>query len=375
MIKLLFFMERLSFNGAIGGAEKVLCTLVNHMDKEQFDITVSTVFPDEASEMLASHIAYRPMFSRKTKLNQYRYRVEAALGVSHSMHLKGNYDIEAAYLEYGPTKVIASSRNKKAKKLAWVHCDFETAIQDKERFRIGSGKYYDAMNRVICVSEKTRDSFLDIFGMDRDAVVLHNVIDDQEIREKAQQPLPESAQKKKLTLLMVGRFFPQKNYPRLLKAAKRLRDEKFDFDLWIVGDGVDRPLLEGYIQDNYLEDTVTLWGFQKNPYPFMQAADLLVCSSNFEGYSTFVTEGIILKKPILTTDCSGMRELLGDSECGVIVPNDDEAFFNGLRDILSNAEEKLPALTAAVEKRSNDFKMEKLVKDTEDFFRDLLTGN
>jgi hypothetical protein len=46
MIKILFFIEKFSYNGSIGGAEKVLITLVNNMDPGKYDITVQTVFPD-----------------------------------------------------------------------------------------------------------------------------------------------------------------------------------------------------------------------------------------------------------------------------------------------------------------------------------------
>ena len=42
MIKVLFHIDTL----VGGGAEKVLCNLVNHMDQSKFDITIQTVFPD-----------------------------------------------------------------------------------------------------------------------------------------------------------------------------------------------------------------------------------------------------------------------------------------------------------------------------------------
>ena len=55
MIKILFFIETL--NG--GGAEKVLQNLVNAMDKSEFDITVQTLYPDEAAKNLADEIKYK----------------------------------------------------------------------------------------------------------------------------------------------------------------------------------------------------------------------------------------------------------------------------------------------------------------------------
>lgn len=113
-------------------------------------------------------------------------------------------------------------------------------------------------------------------------------------------------------------------------------EDGLDHDLWIVGDGEERSLLEAYIHENHLEASAKLLGFRENPYNLMYAADILVCSSIFEGFSTFVTEGLILGKPIITTDVSGMHELLGDSEYGLITANDDEAFYEGVKRMLTS---------------------------------------
>ena len=59
MIKILFYIEKLAYQGSIGGAEKVLLTLVNNMDPRQFDITVQTLYPDEYARLLAAHIHYQ----------------------------------------------------------------------------------------------------------------------------------------------------------------------------------------------------------------------------------------------------------------------------------------------------------------------------
>ena len=115
MIKILFFIDTTL---ASGGAEKVLRELVNNMDQSRFDITVHTLWKEDAEKYLAPGIRYRYMFDRKTPWNARRFRIESALGLTHRMHLADDYDIEVAYLEYGPTKVLAGSANKKAKKVA-----------------------------------------------------------------------------------------------------------------------------------------------------------------------------------------------------------------------------------------------------------------
>ena len=336
MRKLLFHIDTL----VGGGAEKVLCNLVNHMDITKFDITVQTVFPENSSQYLARGIKYKSIYPSDNHLYRMIYRFEAALGVVYLFHMKDDYDVEIAYLEFGPTKVIASSTNKKATKIAWIHCDFEIAIKDKQQFIKKAQKWYNKYDKVVCVSEKCRKSYVSMFGNEPKAVVLHNVIDERETIEKAKCPLPDNMQKNGLTLCTVGRLSSPKNYLRLLKAAFRLHEEGAVFTLWFVGDGEQRELLQKYINDNNMSSYVRMFGFQTNPYPFMKAADLLVCSSDYEGFSTFATEAVVLNKWFLTTDCSGMHEILDDYPYGIITQNDDEAFFNGLKNWLQENNNK-----------------------------------
>lgn len=119
VINILFFIESLSG----GGAEKVLRNLVNAMDQTKFCITVQTLYPDDAGKYLAPGIRYRYCYPAKNRINELRMRAEAAAGLTYPLHIKGDYDIEVAYLECGSTKIVASSTNQKALKLAWVHCD------------------------------------------------------------------------------------------------------------------------------------------------------------------------------------------------------------------------------------------------------------
>lgn len=368
MIKILFHIDTLSG----GGAEKVLCNLVNHMDQSKFDITVQTLFPEKSNQYLVDSIKYKAVYHSNNKFYKYIYRLEAALGLVYRLHMKDVYDIEIAYLEFGPTKVIASSTNKKAKKIAWVHCDFEIAIKDKEAFIAKASKQYKKYDRIVCVSEKCKESFVSMFGNQPEVEVVHNVIDDEEILEKARQSLPSGVKKRKFTLCTLGRFSPQKNYIRLLKTAYQLHEEGYDFDLWVLGDGEQRPLIEGFINEHHMDPYVTLFGFQKNPYPFIKEADWLVCSSNFEGFSTFISEGLILGKPIITTDCSGMRDLLENSEYGIVVPNDDEEFYNGLKSVFSLNEDQLQAFAEKSRLRGKMFSTDSLVKNIEMYFETIL---
>ncbi len=367
MIKILFFIENLMG----GGAEKVLCSLVNAMDRSRFDITVQTLWKENPDRFLAPGIRYRYCYGEKNARTNYRSRIEAALGLTYRLHIRDDYDIEVAYLECGTTKIMAASTNKRAKKVAWVHCDLKKKMKEPAAFVRKAEKWYDRFDRIVCVSENVRQSFEELFDCKGKTTVIYNTVDDASIRRKAEAAMPERTEKRRLTAVTLGRLTDEKGYDRLLRVHTRLIQEGLAYDLWILGEGERRHKLESYIDEHALNDSVWLPGFYENPYPFLRVADLLVCSSRYEGFSTFVTEGMILGKPVITTDCSGMQELLGDSEFGMIVENNEEALLNGMRKMLTDASLR-EKFTAKAEERGRDFSTKTLVKANESFFVSLV---
>ncbi len=364
-IKILFFIE--TIDG--GGAEKVLRNLVNNMDQNRFDITVHTVFPGKAANLLTEGIRYRTMYSRDNRINRLRYRLEAACGISYALHIKDTYDIECACLECGSTKIISGSTNKKAKKLAWVHCDLKKAMADPAGFAAKTRKHYQKFDKVVCVSQQGKASFDELFSHRVASVIVYNTVDREEILRKALQP---AEQNDGVPLVVsLGRLSEPKCYIRMLKAHRKLMEEGIVHHLLILGEGGERAALESYIREHNLEQSVSLPGFAENPYPYLKRADLLACSSIYECFRTFITEGLILGKPIVTTDVSGMRELLGDSQWGLITDNEDNSFYEGMKKMLLS-EELRRSYGEKAKIRGADFSTEQLVRKTEEFFEDLL---
>lgn len=364
VINILFFIESLSG----GGAEKVLRNLVNAMDQTKFCITVQTLYPEDAEKYLAPGIHYKHCYPAKNHINEFRMRAEAAAGLTYPLRIKGDYDIEVAYLECGSTKIMASSTNAKALKLAWVHCDLAKKADNPAAFAKETAKYYRKYDRVVCVSEDVRRSFQEMYGPVAETAIVYNCYDDAEILHKAEKQVSEEEAR---TIIAIGRLTAQKGFDRLLRVHKRLIDEGIRYQLKILGEGEDRKALEAFVEQNGLTDTVALCGFQENPYPMLKNAAFYVCSSRYEGFSTTVIESLILGTPVVTTDCTGMREILGDSEYGLITANDDEAFYEGVKRMLTEPG-LLECYARQAKVRSRDFKQEKLAQATEHYLSQML---
>ena len=332
MIKVLFLIEHMK----MGGAENVLCNLVNHLDPAKFDITVQTIWPNENHQQFRKGIRLRSCYKTHTRWTSYLMRLEAQLKLTYPLRIRDDYDIECAFLEFAPTKLLAASTNRKAKKAAWVHCDLQKVAEDWGTDISGCNPWYQRFDKVVCVSQDVRTSYEALFPNAAESMVLHNVVNDALIKEKALYPLPEGTSLRRKTVVSVGRLENQKNYDGLLRVHDRLIKEGYEYDLWILGKGAQRQQLEEYIRQKALGDSVKLLGYVENPYPYLREADFLVCSSKYEGFSTFITEGLILGKAIVTTDCTGMKEQLGESEYGLITPNDEESLYEGMKKMLSD---------------------------------------
>lgn len=103
-----------------------------------------------------------------------------------------------------------------------------------------------------------------------------------------------------------------------------------------MGKGPDRKKLVDQVRALQLKDTIKFLGYRINPYPYISAADVFVMSSRYEGMSYVVLEALILNKPIVSTDITGVRELLKDGELGLLVENSEEGIYKGLKKIITD---------------------------------------
>tara|TARA_B110000003_G_C16630714_1_gene526536 strand:- start:1205 stop:2383 length:1179 start_codon:yes stop_codon:yes gene_type:complete len=123
--------------------------------------------------------------------------------------------------------------------------------------------------------------------------------------------------KNTLKLISVGRFDWQKGYDILIKAFKIVKEEVPNSILLIIAEGDMRPVIEKLSEDYNLSSSVFLPGEIENPYPYISASDIFVSSSRYEGFSNAVLESLVLKVPVVATDCpSGIREIIKNNENG-----------------------------------------------------------
>lgn len=331
--RILFFINTLGG----GGAEKVLVDLLIALDPNRYDLHLCTVQGGVRKKDLPDYVHHRQILPDDCNkwLRRLVYHLPKRLFCR--LFLRGNYDVKVAYLEGFPTQVLARDPDRRAKKAAFVHFDIssvpfvQTYYGTAERCR----EEYRRFDQVCMVSEQVKEGVERAVGAPlENARVVHNVLDRDRVLALAEVDSPPLFHGPGTRLLAVGRLTEQKAFERLIRAAAEL-ERTLSFELCILGEGEERPELEALIRELGVR-SVRLPGYRENPYPLMKQADWLVCSSRYEGYSTVVAEACLLGLPVVTTDCAGMRELLENGSCGIIVENSRQGVEDGLRRVLTD---------------------------------------
>ncbi len=270
-----------------------------------------------------------------------------------------SYDIAISYL--WPHYFIAEKVNAK-RKIAWIHTDYSNIETDIEM----DLEMWNRFDHIIAVSEACRDSFLRKYKeLETKTSVIENITSQEFIRkmgeEKIQNPMEDDDRFKILT---VARLSHAKGIDNAIQALRILKDKGIKNIVWyVVGYGGDEAILKELIKKNNLQEDFILLGKKTNPYPFINACDLYVQPSRYEGKAVTVTEAKILGKPILITNYSTASSQIENRVDGVICDLSAAGLAKGIEEILCNKELKNTLMNNVKNKDySNSYELEKLYK-------------
>lgn len=369
MKKILFLIHDLGH----GGAEKVLVNLVNNMDTEKFNITVMAMFGGGVNEQfLKPHIRYITIFKKGFRGNSHIMKLFTPEFL-HKWFIKETYDIEISYLEGPSARVISGCPNESTKLVSWIHSTLPTIKDISASFRSNDEAFlcYNRFNMNVFVSENTRKVFINACPLQKSTSVLYNVNESNAIIEKSLESVEGVFSDDEIKLCAVGKLAGIKGFKRLVSVHKRIIDSGFPVHTYILGEGPDRNSLETQISQNNLQNSVTLLGYQTNPYKYVAKCDLFVCSSFSEGFSTAATEALIVGTPVCTVEVSGMKEMLGENnEYGIVTDNDEDALYDGIKSLLDNPSLLAHYKAQAIE-RAKIFTTEKTVNAVEEMLLSL----
>lgn len=350
-----------SHNLRIGGAERSLIGLLNSIDYELYDVDLFLYYHDgELLPLVPPQVNILPESRRYAsilmgardilrlgfidillvkvwahmKARQYcrKHKIQGDhlvyLNYLHRYLLpfmprisRKEYDLGVSFLT--PHYFCAAKANSKAL-IAWIHTDYSHVKFDEQ----AEIEMWNPYNRIAAISKESAEVFNSNFPtLANKVVVIENILHPESIRDQVRQmDVSREIWKKpgQWILCSVGRFGYPKNFDNVPSICKYILNQGIDIKWYLIGYGGDEELIRDNIRKEGVEDHVIILGKKENPYPYINACDIYVQPSRYEGKAVTVREAQILGKPVIITNYATSSSQLRDGVDGMIVPMENE---------------------------------------------------
>lgn len=225
---------------------------------------------------------------------------------------------------------------------------------------------YGRYKKIICISEQTGcnleqylgEKWLLRFGKER-IITIENGVDVARFAN-AQSTIKRDG---KVIVVMVAAFRPQKDHATLLRAMTRLSD---DYHLWLVGDGELRKQVEQLVVDLGLSERVRFLGNRRDVPEILKSADIVVMSSNWEGFGLAAVEGMAAGKPVIASDVDGLRQIVEGFGC-VFHQGDDLQLAEYIKRLAMDKIE-YQRIASKCQERATDFDIQQMMSGYMDVY-------
>jgi len=350
-------------NMKIGGVQKSLCNLLWAIEKD-YDITLSlfrasgelldTLPP--SVKVIESKGPFRllGMSQSESKSSVKDYLLRAALALhsrvfgrsstlglmlKYQPKLPDKYDFAISYLHNGRRKAFYGGTQEYVlhcinadKKIAFLHADYvKCGANHKENDAL-----MESFDVIAACSEGCKavfDSALPHLA-DRCHTVCncHNF----DLIKRMASDDPIIYDESYVNVITVSRISHEKGLDRAIRSLERAVLNGCKVKLHIVGGGPKKAELEQLVDELNLNNNVSFYGEQKNPYKYMKNADLLLLSSYHEAAPMVIDEALCLGVPTLTTKTTSSKDMVEDRACGWVCENTDEALIEAFCRVVSD---------------------------------------
>ncbi len=307
----------------IGGAERTIVNLLKHISRDRYDIHLvvfraTGAFMKEIPLDITLHdlgvsSAKRGMIPLVRQL----YRLKPDILFSGIGYLNALLSLLIPLINLTIKKPIH-----------WIarETSIVSIIIQNERFtKLFAWLYrhsYKNFDTIICQSHYMREDLSKNYAIPQEKmVIINNPVDIDRIEQLSQMPIEHHFDPQKINLLAVGALRGVKRFDQLLKAFSSLDDR---YRLTIVGGGSKEAELKAYAVELKIEQSVCFVGHQSNPYAYMHGADLLLLTSEYEGFPNVLLEANSCGIPVMAFDCpGGVSEIVQEGINGELIPCQD----------------------------------------------------
>lgn len=370
-IKIAYVIDTIGYH--FGGTEHQLILLLKNIDEDRFEPCLCC-FKD------SSWIQDNP-----AKLNIYLFNFNSYFSPSSYVHLfrfacflkRQKFDIVQTQFRDGYIIGILAAKLAGIKTILSTRRNLGYWINRKELFVLF------LLNRFVSFflvnAEVIKKSMITQEKIPPEKIrVIYNGIEEGSFY--ARQPSEVSLSREELhicsntkVVVIVANLRPVKGIDVLLKAISLVCKQRDDVKVLIVGEGDEKRDLMVLAHQLGLKDTIKFLGRRNDIPDLLAMSDLGVLSSHTEGMSNSIIEYMMAGLPVVCTDVGASRELIVNSENGIIVPpNDSQQMAWAILKILDSDELRLRMGDLSKKRASELFHLQDCVSSTEEFYLELV---
>ncbi len=376
-------------NLAMNGITKSLLNLLNSIDTEKrnYFITFETSKIKNHKEILKElpgNVGYIPIkgkmnLSFKKKFFLLLYYSKLKNDSSYIKALKEDFkrDIKRIYPNCNFSHVIQFNGYDKKRmimysefpcdRIIYAHNDMYMEATEKKNSSLDILNYsYNHYDKISLVTEDLINSTSKITNIKDKYYIVHNVIDYNNILDKAKreilfdektestvelEKLKEILESNNKKFITIGRFSKEKGHERLIDAFERLYNKDNAIDLIIIGGyGDEYDKIIGKVQNLNCKNNIIVIKYVSNPYSILDKCDYFILPSFYEGFGLVIAEADILRKPVVATNIVGPTTFM-KKYGGTLVENSEDGIYKGLELLYEN---KVNSMNIDFEKYNKD---------------------
>jgi glycosyltransferase involved in cell wall biosynthesis len=185
------------------------------------------------------------------------------------------------------------------------------------------------IDAAIGVSQSSLNDVIKLYKFKKQNTVIHRCFNSSKINLNDVELLSKlsKVRKDKIIILFLGNLTKQKRPERFVETIKLLESKYHNCFGWIVGDGILRADIEIKVNELQIAHRIVFWGYQKNVFPFISNADILLLTSDTEGLPGVTLEAGFFKVPTVCPNVGGVKEFIENDSYGFVLDNSKPASF------------------------------------------------
>jgi glycosyltransferase involved in cell wall biosynthesis len=352
------------------GAERWILALASNLDPGAVRCDLAVTHEDNTQDLRLVH-EYRKQQLGSAFEIPMRHRFDTS-AIGHLVALIRSRDIDIVHTHGYKSDILGliAARRAGIRCVATPH-GFENAADLKLRFFIWLGcKAMARADRVAPLSPQLIRDSRQAGVAEKKITYIQNGVDLSEVDEEARRERPPAQGKRRIGF--IGQLISRKNIPDILVTFNTLWGERDDVELYIVGDGEERSVLETHAGLLRACPDIHFLGFRTDRLRLLHSFDLFVMTSSLEGIPRCLMEACAMGIPVAAYDIPGIDQLITHEETGLLAPlGNRDMLLDAWRRLLDDPDEAQQLAANAREYVNQHYSAARMAREYQLLFEEL----